>query len=344
MKIGKIIISDKRPPFIIAEISANHNNSLNRTLKLIDEAKHAGADAVKLQTYKADTMTLKSKKKDFLIKNRNSLWKGNTYMNCTRKGHCHGNGTKTIFAKAKKNKILCFSTPFDETAVTYLEKLKCPFYKVASFENNFVTLIDKLISLKKPIIVSTGLSNYKEIKNIVINFRKKKFKNFSLLKCTSAYPAPESDSNIKTILDLKKFKIEIGLSDHTPGIGVAIASVAYGASIIEKHFTLNKESGGLDDSFSINPVELKNLVIESKRAWKSKGKIYYGISKSERSSIIFKRSIYASKNIKAGEIFTKNNIKVIRPNLGLNPKYFKKILGKKAKKYYNRYPYENKLF
>tara|TARA_Y100001970_G_scaffold53704_1_gene68071 strand:+ start:12116 stop:13159 length:1044 start_codon:yes stop_codon:yes gene_type:complete len=333
MKIGKIIISDKRPPFIIAEISANHNNSLNRTLKLIDEAKHAGADAVKLQTYKADTMTLKSKKKDFLIKNRNSLWKGKYLYELYEKGSLPWEWHKTIFAKAKKNKILCFSTPFDETAVTYLEKLKCPFYKVASFENNFVTLIDKLISLKKPIIVSTGLSNYKEIKNIVINFRKKKFKNFSLLKCTSAYPAPESDSNIKTILDLKKkFKIEIGLSDHTPGIGVAIASVAYGASIIEKHFTLNKESGGLDDSFSINPVELKNLVIESKRAWKSKGKIYYGISKSERSSIIFKRSIYASKNIKAGEIFTKNNIKVIRPNLGLNPKYFKKILGKKAKK------------
>ena len=333
MKIGKIIISDKRPPFIIAEISANHNNSLNRTLKLIDEAKHAGADAVKLQTYKADTMTLKSKKKDFLIKNRNSLWKGKYLYELYEKGSLPWEWHKTIFAKAKKNTILCFSTPFDETAVTYLEKLKCPFYKVASFENNFVTLIDKLISLKKPIIVSTGLSNYKEIKNIVINFRKKKFKNFSLLKCTSAYPAPESDSNIKTILDLKKkFKIEIGLSDHTPGIGVAIASVAYGASIIEKHFTLNKESGGLDDSFSINPVELKNLVIESKRAWKSKGKIYYGISKSERSSIIFKRSIYASKNIKAGEIFTKNNIKVIRPNLGLNPKYFKKILGKKAKK------------
>ncbi len=204
MKIGKITISDKRPPFIIAEISANHNNSLNRTLKLIDEAKHAGADAVKLQTYKADTMTLKSKKKDFLIKNRNSLWKGKYLYELYEKGSLPWEWHKTIFAKARKNKILCFSTPFDETAVTYLEKLKCPFYKVASFENNFITLIDKLISLKKPIIVSTGLSNYEEIKNIVTNFRKKKFKNFSLLKCTSAYPAPESDSNIKTILDLKK--------------------------------------------------------------------------------------------------------------------------------------------
>ena len=333
MKIGKITISEKRPPFIIAEISANHNNSLNRTLKLIEEAKHAGADAVKLQTYKPDTMTLKSKRRDFLIKNKNSLWKGKYLYELYEKGSLPWEWHRTIFAKAKKNKILCFSTPFDETAVTYLERLRCPFYKVASFENNFVPLIDKLISIKKPIIVSTGLTSYKDIKSLVNNFKKKKFKNFSLLKCTSAYPAPEIDSNIKTILDLKKrFRIEIGLSDHTPGIGVAIASVAYGASIIEKHFTLNKKSGGLDDSFSINPAELKNLVIESKRAWKSKGKIFYGISKSERSSIIFKRSIYASKNIKAGEIFTKKNIKVIRPNLGLHPKYYKIILGKRAKK------------
>ena len=333
MKIGNRRISEKDAPFIIAEISANHNNSLKRTLKLVDEAKNAGADAVKLQTYKPHTMTLKSKNKDFLIKDKKSLWHGKYLFDLYSKGSLPWEWHKSIFQRAKKNKIKCFSTPFDETAVNFLERLKCPFYKIASFENNYVPLIEKLISIKKPIIVSTGLSKLEDIKFIVNKFKKKKFKNFALLKCTSAYPAPENDSNIKTIQDLrKKFNIEIGLSDHTPGIGVAIASVAYGASIIEKHFTLNKDSGGLDDSFSINPKELKDLVIESKRAWKSKGKIYYGFSKSEKSSIIFKRSIYVSQNIFKGEKFTKDNIKIIRPNLGLHPKFFKTILGKKAKK------------
>ena len=333
MKIGNRQISENKPPFIVAEISANHNNSLKRTLKLIDEAKNAGADAIKIQTYKPDTITLKSKKKDFLISDKRSLWYGKYLYDLYSKGSLPWEWHKAIFDRAKKNKIICFSAPFDESAINFLERLNCPLYKVASFENNHMPLIDKLIGLKKPIIISTGLTNLKDIKFILNNFKKKKFKNFVVLKCTSSYPAPEEDTNLKCIEDLKKrFKITVGLSDHTEGIGVAIASISYGSSLIEKHFTLNKNGGGLDDSFSINPKELKELVIESKRAWKSKGKIYYGISKSEKSSLIFKRSIYISKDIKEKEIFTKENIKVIRPNLGIHPKYYKFILGKKAKK------------
>ena len=333
MKIGNRQISENKPPFIVAEISANHNNSLKRTLKLIDEAKNAGADAIKIQTYKPDTITLKSKKKDFVISDKRSLWYGKYLYDLYSKGSLPWEWHKAIFDRAKKNKIICFSAPFDESAINFLERLNCPLYKVASFENNHMPLIDKLIGLKKPIIISTDLTNLKDIKFILNNFKKKKFKNFVVLKCTSSYPAPEEDTNLKCIEDLKKrFKITVGLSDHTEGIGVAIASISYGSSLIEKHFTLNKNGGGLDDSFSINPKELKELVIESKRAWKSKGKIYYGISKSEKSSLIFKRSIYISKDIKEKEIFTKENIKVIRPNLGIHPKYYKFILGKKAKK------------
>ena len=333
MKIGNRNISENEPPFIVAEISANHNNNLKRTLKLIDEAKNAGADAVKIQTYKPNTITLKSRKRDFLITNKKSLWHGKYLYDLYSKGSLPWEWHKTIFERAKKNKIICFSTPFDETAVDFLEKLKCPLYKVASFENNHVPLINKLMLLNKPIIISTGLTNMHDIKFILKNFKRKNFKNFILLKCTSSYPAPEEDTNLRCIEDLrKKFQIDLGLSDHTEGIGVAVASVAYGSALIEKHFTLSKKDGGLDDSFSINPRELKDLVIESKRAWKSKGKIYYGISKSEKSSLIFKRSIYISKDIKKNELFTKKNISVIRPNLGLHPKYFEIILGKKAKK------------
>tara|TARA_A100001011_G_scaffold379523_1_gene445646 strand:+ start:3345 stop:4397 length:1053 start_codon:yes stop_codon:yes gene_type:complete len=332
MKIGKRLISQNRPPFIVAEISANHNNSLKRTLRLVDEAKNAGADAVKIQTYRPDTITLKSKKRDFLIKNKKSIWTGKYLYDLYSKGSMPWEWHKKVFDRAKKNKIICFSTPFDESAVNFLNKLGCPMYKVASFENNHVPLIDKLINLRKPIIVSTGLTNFNDIKLIIKNFRRRKFNNFTLLKCTSSYPAPENESNLKSIDHLRKrFNIEVGLSDHTPGIGVAIASVVYGASIIEKHFTLNKKDGGLDDSFSISPKELKDLVIESKRAWRSKGKVFFGISKSEKPSIIFKRSIYVAKDIHKGQIFTKDNIKIVRPGFGLHPKYYNSILGKKAK-------------
>jgi pseudaminic acid synthase len=333
MIIHNKIISNKKPPFIVAEISANHNNNLKRALKLIDEAKKAGADAVKIQTYTADTITLDSKKRDFLITDKKSLWYGKYLYELYKKGSTPWEWHNEIFNRAKKNNLICFSTPFDETAVDFLRKFNPPVFKVASFENNHFPLIKKIIKTKKPIIISLGVSTLKDIQELVIYLRKNKAKNFALLKCTSSYPASVSDSNLKTILDIKKkFNVEVGLSDHTPGIGVAIASVAFGASIIEKHFTLNSNDGGLDDSFSINPSELNSLVCESRRAWESIGKKYYGILKSEENSIIFKRSIYASRNILKGEKFTKNNIKIIRPSFGISPKYFDKILGKKSLK------------
>jgi pseudaminic acid synthase len=333
MIIHNKIISNKKPPFIVAEISANHNNSLKRALKLIDEAKKAGADAVKIQTYTADTITLDSKKRDFLITDKKSLWYGKYLYELYKKGSTPWEWHNEIFNRAKKNNLICFSTPFDETAVDFLRKFNPPVFKVASFENNHFPLIKKIIKTKKPIIISLGVSTLKDIQELIIYLRKNKAKNFALLKCTSSYPASVSDSNLKTILDIKKkFNVEVGLSDHTPGIGVAIASVAFGASIIEKHFTLNSNDGGLDDSFSINPSELSSLVCESRRAWESIGKKYYGILKSEENSIIFKRSIYASRNILKGEKFTKNNIKIIRPSFGISPKYFDKILGKKSLK------------
>jgi N-acetylneuraminate synthase len=333
MKIEKKVISENHPPFIIAELSANHNNSFQRTLKLIDEAKRAGADAVKIQTYTADTMTLKSKNKDFLIKDKKSLWYGKYLYELYQKGSMPWEWHKEIFEICKKKKIICFSTPFDETAVDFLRKFNPPVFKIASFENNHFPLIKKIIKTKKPIIISLGVSTLKDIKELIIYLRKNKANNFALLKCTSSYPASVRDSNLKTILDIKKkFNVEVGLSDHTPGIGAAIASIAFGASIIEKHFTLNSNDGGLDDSFSINPSELNSLVCESRRAWESIGKKYYGILKSEENSIIFKRSIYASRNILKGEKFTKNNIKIVRPSFGISPKYFDKILGKKSLK------------
>ncbi len=333
MKINNRKISINSPPFIVAEISANHNNNLNRALKLIDEAKKAGADAVKLQTYTADTITLKTKKREFLISDKESLWKGKYLHDLYKKGSTPWSWHKELFNRAKKNRIICFSSPFDETAVDFLEKFNVPAYKIASFENNHIPLVKKIIKTKKPIIISTGATHLKEIYEIIKVFRRKKFKNFALLKCTSSYPASVKESNIETIVDLRKrFKTEIGLSDHTPGIGAAVASISFGASIIEKHFTLNKKSGGLDDSFSMDANELNNLVIECKRAWQSKGKIFYGVTKSEKKSLIFKRSIYTSKKIKKGELLSKKNIKVIRPNLGLHPKYYEKILGKKVLK------------
>ena len=333
MIILKKKVSTKIQPFIVAEISANHNNNLNRALKLIDEAKKAGAHAVKIQTYTADTITLNSKKKDFLIKDKNSLWKGKYLYDLYKKGSTPWEWHKEIFNRAKKNKIICFSSPFDETAVEFLEKFKPPVYKVASFENNHIPLIKSIIKTKKPIIISLGASKLNEIIELVKYLKKNKVKNYAFLKCTSSYPAPVEDSNIKTILDIRKrFKVEVGLSDHTPGIGAAVAAVAYGASIIEKHFTLNRKGGGLDDSFSINPDELYSLVQETKRAWASIGKKFYGILNSEKGSLIFKRSIYSSKEIKKGELFTKNNIKVIRPNKGVAPKFYEKILGKKSLK------------
>ena len=332
MKISNNKISVRKPPFIIAEISANHNNSMVRTLKLIREAKKVGANAIKLQSYNAQSMTLNSKNKFFLIKDKKSLWYKKNLFDLYKKAALPYSWYKEIFAEAKKNEIICFSTPFDENAVDFLHKFNVPAYKIASFENNHFPLIEKVIKKKKPIIISLGATTKKEI-NFLYNYLiRRKFYNFAFLQCTSAYPAKIEDSNIKTIMDLKKkFKVQIGLSDHTPGIGAAVAAVSYGATIIEKHFTLDKSAGGFDDIFSMDPDDFRLLVKETKNAWLSLGKISYDLSKDEKRHKMFKRSIFVSKDIQKNEKFTKKNLKIVRPSYGLDPMYFKTVIGKKSK-------------
>jgi pseudaminic acid synthase len=332
MKIFDREITIRKQPFIIAEISANHNNSMTRTLKIIREAKKVGAHAIKLQSYNADSMTLNCDNKFFLIKDKKSLWYRKNLYDLYKKAALPYSWYKEIFAEARKCGIICFSTPFDENSVDYLDSFNVPAYKIASFENNHIPLIEKVIKKKKPIIISLGATTEKEIKYLYNFLVKKKFYNFAFLQCTSSYPAKIEDSNIKTILDLKKkYKVEIGLSDHTPGIGAAIASISYGATIIEKHFTLDKKAGGFDDIFSMDPDEFRLLVNETKNAWLSLGKTSYELSKDEKRHKMFKRSIFVAKNIKKNEKFTKNNLKIVRPSFGLDPIYFKRIIGKKSK-------------
>jgi len=333
INIGNITVGEKHPPFIIAEMSGNHNQSLKRALKIIEEAKKCGANAIKLQTYTPDTITLNIKNNEFKIKDKKSLWSGSYLYQLFKKAYTPWEWHLPIMERAKELNMICFSTPFDESAVDFLEKLNVPAYKIASFENNHIPLIKKIAKTKKPIIISTGLAKISEITELVNLIKEAKCKNLILLKCTSNYPALPKDANLKTIPFLKKkFNCQIGLSDHTLGIGVATASVALGASVIEKHFTLKKSDGGVDSAFSLEPHELKNLVIETRKAWEGLGKIFIGPTSNEINSLQFRRSIYVSNDIKKGFKFDKKNISVIRPANGLHPKYYSKIIGKKAKK------------
>lgn len=317
------------PPFIIAEMSGNHNQSLDRALDIVEAAAKSGAHALKLQTYTADTMTLDVQDGDFFINDSNSLWKGHSLHRLYQKAYTPWEWHKPIFEKCKELGLICFSTPFDETAVDFLEKLNVPCYKIASFENNHTPLIKKVAQTGKPIILSTGMASVSELEDAVKTIKATGNEQIVLLKCTSAYPATAADANILTIPHMKDlFETQVGLSDHTLGLGVAIASVVLGATVIEKHFTISRAESGVDSAFSLEPDELKNLVIESKRAWQSLGKVTYGVSKNEKESKQFRRSIYVSKDIKAGEILTKDNIKIVRPGFGLEPKYFEELLGK----------------
>jgi len=324
---------NKKTPIIIAEMSGNHNGSLQKALKIVKEAARAGADAIKLQTYTPDTITLKSKNKDFIIRDKKSLWKKKNLYSLYKKAHTPWSWHKKIFETAKKSNIVCFSSPFDETAVEFLEKLNVPFYKIASFEITHLPLIKKVAETKKPMILSTGLANKQEIAEAIKTAKKYGCPKIFLLKCTSSYPAKISDVNILTMNDLKRtFKCGVGFSDHTLGIGAAIAAVANGARIVEKHFTINKKDRGVDSVFSMNIQELKLLVKEAKNAFLSLGKVSYTLSKSEKNSKIFRRSIYAKNEVLKGQIFSEKNIKVVRPSFGLSPKYYFKLLGKKSKR------------
>ncbi|WP_273483046.1 pseudaminic acid synthase [Desulforamulus ruminis] len=324
-------IGPEVPPFIIAEMSGNHNKSLARALEIVDAAKKTGAHALKLQTYTADTMTLEVIKEDFSIKGENSLWKGQHLYRLYQQAYTPWEWHKPIFDRCKELGIIGFSTPFDETSVDFLESLDVPCYKIASFENIDIPLIRKVASTGKPMIISTGMATVAELDEAVRTAKEAGCQNIILLKCTSTYPATPENTNILTIPHMKElFQCQVGLSDHTMGIGTAVASVALGATIIEKHFTLSREDGGVDAAFSMEPNEMKALVIESYRAWQSLGEINYGATNSEKSSLQFRRSLYVSNDMNKGDIFTKENLRVIRPGLGLAPKYYDVVIGKKV--------------
>ena len=333
IKIDNRKIGKKFKPFVVAEMSGNHNQSIKKAIKIIDKAAECGVDAVKIQTYTADTLTIDSDKDDFKIKDKNSLWKNQTLYQLYKKAYTPWEWHKKIFLHCKKKNLICFSSPFDETSVDFLQNFNVPAYKIASFEINNIPLIEKIAKKRKPMVISTGLANLKEINEVVKTAYKNGCKKIILLKCTSSYPAEPEDSNIATIKDLiNRFNCEVGISDHTKGIGVSIAAISQGATFIEKHFTLDRKKGGVDAEFSLEPDEMRQLVIESKRAWQSLGKIFYGSTKSEEKSIKFRKSIYAIKDINKNDKFTRENIKIIRPGFGLEPKYFNKIIGKLSNK------------
>jgi len=322
----KIALSE--PPFVIAELSGNHNHSLELALEMIESAAEMGADAIKLQTYTADTMTLDCELNDFQIVEKDNLWQGNSLYKLYQKAYTPWEWHQTLFEKAKSLGLIAFSSPFDATAVDFLESLDVPCYKIASFENNDIPLIKRVAQTSKPVIISTGMASLTEISEAVDTLRENGCSQIILLKCTSAYPASPAQANLKTIEHLREtFNCEVGISDHTLGIGVALAGVALGASVIEKHFVLSRDAGGVDAAFSLEPSELKSLVNESRSAALAVGKVLYNGSNSEQNSKKYRRSIYISQNIKKGELLTEHNTQVIRPGFGLAPKFYPQILG-----------------
>lgn len=332
-RIGNYTIGRDHPPFIIAEMSGNHNQSLERALKIVEAAAKAGAHAVKLQTYTADTMTLNVDSEDFQIHDKDNLWNGRSLYDLYQEAHTPWEWHEPIFNRCKELGLLVFSTPFDESAVDFLESLSVPCYKIASFENTDIPLIKKVASTGKPLIISTGMASVAELDETVRTAREYGANNIVLLKCTSTYPASPENSNIMTIPHMRDlFQCEVGLSDHTMGVGVAVASVALGATVIEKHFTLSRAEGGVDSAFSMEPDEMALLVSETRKAWEALGQIKYGATEKEKKSLQFRRSIYASKDIRAGEPLTEENIRIVRPGFGLAPKYYELLIGKKLNK------------
>ena len=331
LKIGNVEIGSGCKPFIIAEMSGNHNQSLDAALNIVEAAAKSGAHAIKLQTYTAETITLDTNENEFVIGDGNILWKGKSLYELYNSAYTPWDWHYPIMQRAKELGIICFSSPFDISAVDFLEELDVPAYKIASFENNYIQLIKKVASTGKPVIISTGMATIAEIDEAVSTAYEGGCKNLILLKCTSTYPSSPDDSNILTIPHMRKlFNCEVGLSDHTMGVGASIAAVAHGASIIEKHFTLDRSDGGVDSEFSLEPNEMESLVIESERAYRSLGNIVYGGTKGEEKSKIFRRSLYVAEDIKAGGIFTQENLKIVRPGMGLSPKYYDKCIGRKV--------------
>lgn len=332
MKIADCAIGLQHRPKVVAEMSGNHNGSLERALKLVRAAKDSGAHFLKLQTYTADTLTLDVQEGDFLITEEDSLWQGRTLHSLYEEAHTPLSWHKPIMDCAHDLGVVCFSSVFAEGTVKDLERLNVPAYKIASQECVHHPLIREVARTGKPIIMSTGMASLAEIDEAVNLIRKTSSSELLLMKCTSSYPATPEDSHVLTIPCLRNlFDCEVGLSDHTAGIGAAVAAVAHGATMIEKHFTLDRRDGGVDSAFSIEPDELQALVIETERAWQSLGEVFFGPTEAERSSLSGRRSIYFSQDLEAGQELTRQNIRVIRPNKGLAPKFFDVCLGRKAR-------------
>lgn len=327
--INDVSIGKDFPPYIIAELSANHNGKIENALKLIEVAKNAGADAVKIQTYTPDTITLNSDLPDFQIKG--GLWDGKTLYQLYQEAHTPWGWHKPLFEHARKLGITIFSSPFDSTALDLLEELNAPAYKIASFEAVDLPLIKYVASTGKPMIISTGMADVEEIEEAINAAREGGCKELALLHCVSGYPAPAADYNLRTITDMQqRFGLVTGLSDHTLDNTTAIASIVLGASIIEKHFTLDRSGGGPDDSFSLEPADLMALCRDSKTAWSALGEVNYGRKSSEQSNAQFRRSLYFVKDLKAGEIITEDAVRSVRPGFGLAPKYLDEVLGKRV--------------
>lgn len=333
VRIKDYLIGRENRPFIIAEMSGNHNHSLDRALAIVEAAAKAGVQALKLQTYTADTMTIDKDEDEFFIDDPNSLWQGTSLYKLYQKAYTPWEWHEAIFRRCRELGIIGFSTPFDETAVDFLETLDVPCYKIASFENTDLPLLKKVAATGKPLFLSTGLATVAELDETVRTVREAGCNDLILLKCTSTYPADPRNSNLLTIPHLRDlFGCQVGLSDHTLGIGVATAAVALGATVVEKHFTLNRADGGVDAAFSLEPEEMRDLVVETERAWQALGKISYGPSEDEKPSLKHRRSLYIVKDLKAGDVITADNLRAIRPGLGLPPKYFPMVLGKPVKK------------
>ena len=333
MKIGERGVGAGSAPLVIAEMSGNHNQSLERAFEIVDAAAQSGAHALKIQTYTAETMTIDIREREFFISDEKSLWKGESLFDLYKKAYTPWEWHEAIFDRAKKQKMLAFSTPFDRTAVDFLENLNVPCYKIASFENTDLPLIRYVAATGKPMIISTGMATFAELDETVDAARSAGCDDLVLLKCTSTYPSTPDDSNILTIPEMRsRYGCEIGISDHTMGIGVSVAAVALGATVIEKHFTLQRSDGGVDSAFSMEPQEMAQLVIETERAWQSMGKVQHGPTEKEKASLVFRRSLYVVADVKAGEKLTSVNVRAIRPGNGIAPKFYDEVIGKTAKR------------
>jgi pseudaminic acid synthase len=329
INIAGRVVGPGHAPFIIAEMSGNHNQSLERALGIVDAAAKSGAHGLKIQTYTPDTMTIDLDEREFHISDPKSLWTGTSLYKLYGEAYTPWEWHKPIFDRARELGMIPFSTPFDDTAVDFLESLDVPCYKIASFENTDLPLIRCVAATGKPLIISTGMATVAELDETVRAARAAGCKDLILLKCTSTYPATAENTNILTIPHLRElFGCEVGLSDHTMGVGVSVASVALGATVIEKHFTLNRADGGVDSMFSMEPAEMTQLVVESKRAWQALGQVSYGPTEAEKKSIQFRRSLYIVQDLKAGDKLTRESLRAIRPGLGLPTKYLEQVLGR----------------